>query len=117
MRLSLDGKLNSHIGEIEIHAAIIKNAEESVDDILILLNSMPAEFGVVVEALKIIDDLTFGKAKQRLLEFDSRLDKQSSSEKILAAKFERTCFFCKKPGHIKKDCQKFKLWLEAKTES
>jgi hypothetical protein len=25
-----------------------------------------------------------------------------------------TCFFCKKGGHMKKDCQKYKRWLEKK---
>ncbi|KAL0403765.1 UNVERIFIED_CONTAM: putative mitochondrial protein [Sesamum radiatum] len=29
-------------------------------------------------------------------------------------KNESKCFFCKKKGHIKKDCPKFKIWLEKK---
>ncbi|KAL0408429.1 UNVERIFIED_CONTAM: Retrovirus-related Pol polyprotein from transposon TNT 1-94 [Sesamum radiatum] len=29
-------------------------------------------------------------------------------------KKESKCFFCKKEGHIKKDCPKFKIWLEKK---
>ncbi|XP_051117849.1 uncharacterized protein LOC127242374 [Andrographis paniculata] len=29
-------------------------------------------------------------------------------------KKESTCFFCKKKGHMKKDCIKFKTWLEKK---
>ena len=27
---------------------------------------------------------------------------------------ESTCFFCKKKGHMKKDCAKHKTWLEKK---
>ena len=29
-------------------------------------------------------------------------------------KKESKCYFCKKKGHIKKDCHKFKTWLEKK---
>ena len=29
-------------------------------------------------------------------------------------KKENQCFFCKRKGHVKKDCPKFKKWLEKK---
>ena len=29
-------------------------------------------------------------------------------------KKENKCFFCKRKGHVKKDCPKFKKWLEKK---
>ena len=29
-------------------------------------------------------------------------------------KQENKCFFCKKKGHVKKDCPKFKKWFEKK---
>ncbi|KAL3636649.1 hypothetical protein CASFOL_018948 [Castilleja foliolosa] len=32
----------------------------------------------------------------------------------LGIKKESTCYFCKKKGHMKKDCLKFKAWLEKK---
>ena len=32
-------------------------------------------------------------------------------------KKESKCFFCKKKGHMKKDCFKYKLWLDKKGKS
>ena len=32
-------------------------------------------------------------------------------------KKESICFFCKKKGHMKKDCMKHKVWLEKKGTS
>ena len=29
-------------------------------------------------------------------------------------KKESTCFFCKKKGHMKNDCSRFKIWLDKK---
>ena len=29
-------------------------------------------------------------------------------------KKESKCFFCKKKGHVKKDCENFAIWLEKK---
>lgn len=33
-------------------------------------------------------------------------------ESVLKATDSRTCYFCKKPGHMKADCRKFQTWKE-----
>ena len=43
--------------------------------------------------------------------------KQKSKEKVAPKadiKKESVCFFCKKKWHMKKDCAKYKRWLEKK---
>ena len=43
--------------------------------------------------------------------------KQKGKEKVALKadiKKESACFFCKKNGHLKKDCAKYKRWLEKK---
>lgn len=121
LKLESGGDLVDHIREIERHTAIIRNSNESVDDLCLFLNSLPREYQVVIQALKNDDKLTFEKAQSRILDFHRNdLPKENpESEKVLATQGHsdtRACFFCKKTGHLKKDCMKFKAWLKKKKE-
>ncbi|XP_020412526.1 uncharacterized protein LOC109947198 [Prunus persica] len=41
-------------------------------------------------------------------------EKESITEKALKPTTGLGCFFCKKAGHMKRDCRKYKRWLEKK---
>ena len=51
---------------------------------------------------------TFGKNKKSQVNNKGKIPVQPDIKK------ESKCFFCKKKGHMKKDCLKFKNWLDKK---
>ena len=50
---------------------------------------------------------TFGKKRKDQVKGKGKIPVHQSIKK------ESKCFFCKK-GHMKKDCSKFKIWLDKK---
>ena len=51
---------------------------------------------------------TFGKKRKDQTKRKGKIPIQSGIKK------ESKCFFFKKKGHMKKDCSKFKIWLDKK---
>ena len=51
---------------------------------------------------------TFGKKRNNQAKIKGKIPVQPS------IKEESKCFFYKKKGHMKKDCSKFKIWLDKK---
>ncbi|XP_010544909.1 PREDICTED: uncharacterized protein LOC104817416 isoform X2 [Tarenaya hassleriana] len=55
-----------------------------------------------------------GSNKRKPGKNDKRKDKAPTKDNVSRVRKEVKCFFCKKTGHIKKDCQKRKEWFESK---
>ena len=81
-----------------------------------LLSSLPQSYDMLITALEVRDnvDLTLSVVKNKLMEEQSRQLSRDGGAGDAAFKFNMTCYFCKKSGHIKKDCPKFKEWLKKK---
>lgn len=89
-----------------------------------ILISLPDSYESLIQALESRpeDELMLDFVKSKLLDQHSkRVAKNDGLDTEKAMKFEtksdkleKTCYFCKKPGHFRKDCRKF---LAQKNES
>jgi transposase InsO family protein len=99
--------------------------EELKDHLLVamLLSSLPETYSTLITALESRPDteLTLGFVKGKLIDEYKRRkgvpDSEDSSTALRASQktnsvgeSDRSCFFCKKSGHFKQDCFKYKKW-------
>jgi hypothetical protein len=63
------------------------------------------------QSVHCVDTHDKGKSKRGKSVLNLKKDNKLSNKKI---DNKDTCFFCKKGGHMKNDCQKYKRWLEKK---
>lgn len=102
----------------------ISDAEVSESwSVAMLLSSLPRSYDTLITALEARkeEELTFAFVQQKLIaEFERRIHGDGDyDEKALKAKFqvkknEMSCFFCKKPNHMKKDCPDYIRWKAKK---
>lgn len=92
------------------------------DQLTRLFNSLPEEYEVIVSILQMQSDLTFDTAVSHLLRAEEKLKRKidatesNTKEEVLFSKVvtpkrvsTQTCFYCKKPGHIQRECRKKKF--------
>ena len=85
---------------------IIGDPVEDEDKVILLLSSLPDVFSTFVTALEAMDSVpSWSAVTERLLHEDEKLQcSTTSANNVLISedKNKRTCFYYKKPGHIKK---------------
>ena len=91
---------------------IIGDPVEEEDKVILLLSSLPDVFSTVVTALEAMESVpSWSAVTERLLHEDEKLQcsTTSATNKVLISedKSKKTCFYCKKPGHVKKNCYKY----------
>ena len=118
LRLKEGDSVQEHVRrmtEIFEELSVIDAPVSDEDKVVHLLASLPDSFGMLVTALEANSE-TVPKLElvtERLLHEEQKLKKKDEAagddQKALAAKRRlksRTCHFCGKPGHIKRDCWK-----------
>ncbi|XP_010523544.1 PREDICTED: uncharacterized protein LOC104801859 [Tarenaya hassleriana] len=140
LRLTSTKGVRDHIMQMRDLAAQLKTLEVTMSDSFLvhyILNSLPQQYGpfkisynthkdkwsinellnmcvqeegrLLMEGGESVHLATQGKVKYQA--------KKKGKEKLTSQgniKKESKCFFCKKKGHMKKDCQRFQEWLVKK---
>lgn len=128
LRLEKHGDMEAHVSKLAELFEKLNNLqpEKILDDqwlVAILFSSLPEEYETLVTALEARpeEDLTLDMVKGKLIDEWTKKKQRNGdgddSETVLYAdsKTEKDrCFFCKKLGHQKASCEKFRTWKATK---
>ena len=117
MKLGDSGSVSEYIKrmtETFSELAVIADPISDEDKVVHLLAGLPESYDVLVTALESGSDTVpaLELVTERLLREEQKLkdrEEADDGKKLLVAKSKKqfTCHYCKKPGHIKRDCRKF----------
>ena len=123
LKLNDGGSMETHIQHMqELVDKLAALGEELKENLVVamLLSSLPDSYGTLITALESRpeEELTLSLVKGKLSdEYTRKTGVPGIEDSNTALKVEHrnaartfTCFFCKKPGHVKKDCTKYKKW-------
>ncbi|XP_075158155.1 uncharacterized protein LOC142231430 [Haematobia irritans] len=126
MHMSDGGDMQTHINTMmelfdKLAATGYTNFTEAWQ-VSMLLSSLPASYDSLITALEVRPDkdLTLDMVKAKLMEeYFKRNVRESVSEIPVLNTFQnpkkkdlQCCYFCKRPGHIKINCQKYQDWCK-----
>lgn len=118
-------------GDMEQHINWMTTMFQKIDDlgeeklsekwmVGILFGQLPRSYDTIVTALSMTkeDDISLKFVQAKLIEEYKRQIERDSIKgnasgtvmKINSSTSANACFFCKKKGHFKKDCEKYKKW-------
>jgi hypothetical protein len=134
LKLTEHGDMQNHLAEMENLIDQLTSFGETLAEhltVAFFLSSLPESYGTLITALESRpgDDLTVELVKGKLLEESTRWTSNFSTHKgqelkVLKAtkptetnpKESRTCYFCKKPNHIKRECRKYIQWKKGNSD-
>lgn len=133
LKLTDDGNMEDHINNmLDLVNKLTALGEQLMDHLIVamMLSSLPDSYNTLITALesRAEEDLTLDLVKGKLIDEYKRRKATGtigeSSESALKTSKEskeksgnQECFFCKKRGHQKKDCYKYKKWKQNKEKA
>lgn len=130
INLAEGGDMEKHLVVLDELFERLDNVGQQLDDTLkvaMILRSLPDSFDNLVMALesRADADITLDFVKSKLLDaYQRRVDRsvdgmvQEKAMKMHTKRDkDRVCFFCKKPGHVKKFCRKFLATQQSDSDS
>lgn len=125
LKLEENGNVQKHVNQMmELFQKLSDISEEEQSEswnVAMLLSSLSAEYDNLITALegRLETELTFAFVIQKVIaEYERRIKKINHEipTAMVATSKGFTCHFCKKEGHFKKDCGKYKRWLSKQYE-
>lgn len=136
MKLAENGNVEEHI----INMSILKDKLEAIGEnikeelfIAMLLGCLPDSYNSLINSLESRPekDLTINLVKGKLIDEyqrtsnfavtsetqDKALKTREKGQHTKSKQDAVECFFCKKRGHMKKECRKYKAWKEKSEKS
>lgn len=127
--LEIGGNMEAHLNQMftwfdELNELSTDNFDEK-RKLIIILSSLNEEYDTLITALEARndEDLTVELVRNKLLE---EWEKKKSKETATALKVyekkpvhvqKKKCFFCKKEGHIRIQCEEYKKWRASEEKS
>ena len=111
MRLNEGDSVQEHVKlmtEVCDELSAIGETVSEEDRVVYLLASLPESYNVLVTALESsVEVPRLAVVNERLLHHEAKMKLTGSQEGALATRVKK-CYYCKRPGHFKRDCGEFK---------
>ena len=118
MRLNEGSSVQEHLKsmtEICDELSAIGEPVNEEDRVIYLLASLPESYNVLVTTLEANAEVPrLELVTERLIHYESKRKQMEALEGALTTRVKR-CFYCKKPGHFKRDCEEFTKKNQPKT--
>lgn len=122
-RLEEGGNMNEHLNTLSClfqRLFDLNGAQQPTDvqKVQMILSSLPPSYDALIVALGARDEkqLTTALVMSKLkAEYSHRCEangnnSETALKSVNSKSGGKSCFFCKKRGHIKNDCEKYKAW-------
>lgn len=124
-RLDENGDVETHVNRMnELFQKLLAFGDTLKPEFILsatILGSLPESYDGLVQALEArIEELTANLVCSKVIaEYKRRSDRkhggfEDSTAMRVSVNRKIVCYFCKEDGHMKRNCEKYKTWLQKK---
>lgn len=125
LKLEENGDVQKHINQLtELFQKLRDINEKELSEswnVAMLLSSLPSQYDTLITALEAREekDMTFPFVQEKLLaEYERRFKRRNgtSNSAMVTTSKGFLCHFCKREGHYKQSCERYKIWLSKQSD-